>query len=146
MNKVQSEAQLEESLIQRLVGLGYDRVTILNNDDLCTNLKKQLEKHNSVTLSNQEFSRVLNQLDNGNVFDKAKLLRGSRIRVQKDNGEPLYLNLLKTEHWCQNQYQVTKSIGRIKGVFYEIKKYLMYSSLFSLTFFVFRKSISLSFR
>ena len=27
-----------------------------------------------------------------------------------------------------------KSIGRIKGVFYEIKKYLMYSSLFSLTF------------
>ena len=29
---------------------------------------------------------------------------------------------------------VQESIGRIKGVFYEIKKYLMYSSLFSLTF------------
>ena len=41
MTKIQSEAQLEESLIQRLVGLGYDRVTILNNDDLCANLKKR---------------------------------------------------------------------------------------------------------
>ncbi len=46
MNKIQSEEQLEKNLIQRLVGLGYDRVTILNNDDSCANLKKQLEKHN----------------------------------------------------------------------------------------------------
>ena len=114
MTKIQSEAQLEESLIQRLVGLGYERVTILNNDDLCANLKKQLEKHNKITLSDQEFSRVLNQLDTGNVFDKAKTLRQPKILVQKDNGDPLYLNLLNREHWCQNQYQVTNQ-ANIKG-------------------------------
>ena len=111
---IQSEAQLEESLIQRLIGLGYDRVTISNADDLRANLKKQLEKHTKIMLSNQEFSRVLNQLDNGNVFDKAKLLREPRILIKKDNGEPLYLNLLNTEHWCQNQYQVTNQV-KIQG-------------------------------
>ena len=114
MTKIQSEAQLEESLIQRLIGLGYDRITISNADDLCANLKKQLEKHNKIMLSNQEFFRVLNQLDKGKVFYKAKLLREPKIRVQKDNGEPLYLNLLNTEHWCQNQYQVTNQV-KIKG-------------------------------
>ncbi len=114
MTKIQSEAQLEESLIQRLVGLGYDRVTILNGDDLCANLKTQLEKHNNITLSDQEFSRILNQLDKGSVFDKAKILREPKILVQKDNGDPLYLNLLNREHWCQNQYQVTNQVN-IKG-------------------------------
>ena len=114
MTKIQSEAQLEESLIQRLVGLGYDRVTIFSNDDLCANLKTQLETHNNITLSDHEFSRVLNQLDKGSVFDKAKILREPKILVQKDNGDPLYLNLLNTEHWCQNQYQVTNQVN-IKG-------------------------------
>ena len=114
MTKIQSEAQLEESLIQQLMGLGYDRVMIRNSDDLLANLKTQLEKHNKVTLSDPEFSRVRNQLDNGNVFDRAKLLREPKIRIEKDNDEPLYLNLLNTEHWCQNQYQVTNQVS-VKG-------------------------------
>ena len=114
MNQVQTEAQLEEKLIQRLVGLGYERVAILNNADLCANLKKQLEKHNKITLSDHEFFRVLNQLDKGNVFDKAKILREPKIFIKKDNDEPLYLNLLNTKHWCQNQYQVTNQVS-VKG-------------------------------
>ena len=111
MNQIQTEAQLEENLIQRLVGLGYVHIKILNNDDLCINLKTQLEKHNKIKLGDHEFTRVLNQLDKGNVFDKAKILRGSKILIKKDNDKPLYLNLLNTEHWCQNQYQVTNQIN-----------------------------------
>ena len=114
MNQIQSEAQLEEKLIERLAGIGYERVTIRNNDELCANLKRQLEKHNMITLSDDEFSKVLIQLDKGNVFDKAKILRGQRIHVKKDNGDPLYLNLLNTKHWCHNQFQITNQV-KIKG-------------------------------
>jgi len=46
MNKIQSEAQLEDNLISQLQGLEYDRVTIKDEKDLLDNLKKQIEIHN----------------------------------------------------------------------------------------------------
>lgn len=110
MSQVQSEAQLEESLIKRLGGLGYDRVTITSDAELRANLKTQLEKHNKITLTDGEFARVMNQLNKGNVFDKAKTLREPKILVQSDDGDPIYINLLNTDHWCQNQYQVTHQV------------------------------------
>jgi len=64
-SKIQSEAQLEESLIKRLGGLGYDRVTIPDEVALLSNLKSQLEKFNKTQFSEAEFSRVLNHLDQG---------------------------------------------------------------------------------
>lgn len=105
----QSEAQLEQKLIQRLTGLGYEPVTIRNADDLRVNLKQQLEKHNQVTLTNAEFSRVLNHLDKGNVFERAKILR-DRMQLTRDDGSSIYLQFLNTDHWCQNQYQVTNQV------------------------------------
>ena len=111
MSQVQSEAQLEESLIKRLGGLGYDRVTITSDAELRANLKTQLEKHNKITLTDGEFARVMNQLNKGNVFDKAKTLREPKILVHTDDGEPLWINLLNTDHWCQNQYQVTHQVS-----------------------------------
>ena len=43
----QSEAELEQNLIERPSGLGYTPVKIRNVEDLKANLKTQLEKHNS---------------------------------------------------------------------------------------------------
>ncbi|MCP4698912.1 MAG: type I restriction endonuclease subunit R [Gammaproteobacteria bacterium] len=106
---MQSEAELEASLIQRLNGLGYESVTIADADDLRANLKKQLEKHNAVTLSDGEFARALNHLDKGNVFQRAKILR-DRVQIHRDDGTALYLQFLNTRHWCRNQYQVTRQI------------------------------------
>jgi type I restriction enzyme R subunit len=51
----QSEQELEQNLIQRLTGLGYEPITIRNAEDLQTNLKTQLEKHNNTQLSPEEF-------------------------------------------------------------------------------------------
>ena len=115
----QSEAQLEAELITRLTGLGYERVTIPDANALRANLKRQLEKHNGVVLSDAEFAKVLNHLDKGNVFDKAKILR-DRMQLTRDDGSPLYLRFLNTEEWCQNEYQVTNQItveGRYKTRF-----------------------------
>lgn len=105
----ESEAQLEQNLIARLTGLGYEPVKISNAADLRANLKAQLENHNSIQLSNEEFKRVLNHLDKGNVFDRAKRLR-DKMELSRDDGTTFYLEFLNTEHWCQNQYQVTNQI------------------------------------
>lgn len=107
----QSEAQLEEALVERLAGLGYERATIRTSDELFANLKQQLEKHNNITLSEPEFERVLNQLDKGNVFDKAKILR-DRVLIKRDDNTDLRLELLNTEEWCRNEYQVTHQISQ----------------------------------
>ena len=105
----QSEAELEAQLIQRLNGLGYESVRIKDADDLRANLKRQLEKHNDIRLSDHEFKRVLNHLGKGNVFERAKILRG-RAQIDRDDGTPVYVQFLNTAHWCQNQYQVTHQI------------------------------------
>lgn len=107
----ESEAQLEQNLIQRLKGLGYEPVTIRNAAELTANLKTQLEKHNNTQLSPEEFKRVLNHLDKGNVFDRAERLR-DKMELSRDDGSTTYLEFLNTEHWCQNQYQVTHQLAQ----------------------------------
>ena len=111
---IQSEAELEASLIERLTNLGYSLVTIKNVADLHANLKQQLETHNSSALNGQpltdsEFHKILNHLDSGNVFARAKILR-DRFQLTRDDGTSIYIQFLDTEHWCQNQYQVTNQI------------------------------------
>jgi type I restriction enzyme R subunit len=71
----QSEQTLENKLIDQLTGLGYERVPIQNEADLLINLKVQLEKHNKIQLTDGEFARILNHLNKGNIFEKAKILR-----------------------------------------------------------------------
>ena len=102
----QSEAELEQQLIERLTTLGYEPVTIRNAEDLKANLKTQLEKHNHIKLSDTEFKTILNHLDKGNVFDRAKRLR-DKMELNRDDGTTFYLEFINTEHWCQNQCQVT---------------------------------------
>lgn len=107
----QSEAQLEESLVKRLTGLGYERVLIANSEELIANLKRQIEKHNGLTLSDAEFERVLNHLDKGNVFDRAKTLR-DHYALKRDDDRTIWIQFLNMEEWCRNEYQVTHQIAQ----------------------------------
>jgi type I restriction enzyme, R subunit len=54
---------------------------------------------------------VMNLLSKGSVFEKGKTLR-ERQHIVKDNGDNLYFEFLNTEHWCQNQYQVTHQVSQ----------------------------------
>ncbi len=105
----QSEQTLENNLITQLVTLGWDRVSITDEESLLVNLKTQLEIHNKTTLSELEFKQILNKLAKGNLFQKAKTLR-DRVQYTKDNGDTGYLELINQLHWCKNQYQVTNQI------------------------------------
>ena len=74
----QPEQILEDNLIAQLVELGYTYVAIKDENDLFANFKSQLEKHNKVTLSDTEFKLILNHLNKGNVFDRAKIRQSGR--------------------------------------------------------------------
>lgn len=107
----QSEQILEEQLIAQLQKLGYGYITLNNEAALLGNLKNQLEKHNNISLSSSEFDKVLNILNKGSVFEKSKTLR-QKQHIVRDNGDNLYFEFLNTEHWCQNQYQVTNQVSQ----------------------------------
>ena len=108
----QTEAQLEENLITRLVGLGYARVTLKDSAAVIVNFKQQLQIHNHTTFSDAEFERILNHLDRGNVFDRAKTLR-EPMNLVRDNDERTYIEFLNVEEWCRNQYQVTHQVTQV---------------------------------
>ena len=105
----QPEQILEDNLITQLQSLGYDLVSIHDEKDLLKNLKNQLEKHNDITLSNAEFDKVLNHLNKGSLWERAKTLR-DKFHLTRDNGESLYLEFINQDAWCQNQFQVTRQI------------------------------------
>lgn len=105
----QPEQVLEEQLIEQLQKLNYSYVEIKDEKFLLSNLKKQLEKHNNITFSDKEFERVLHILSKGSVFEKAKTLR-EKQHIVRDNGDNLYFEFIQSEHWCQNQFQVTNQV------------------------------------
>jgi type I restriction enzyme, R subunit len=111
----QSEQVLEDQLLQRLQKLGYEYIPIRDEAELLNNLKTQLEKHNGVNFSDNEFARVLSLLGKGTVFEKAKTLRGKQSIV-RDDGTTLWFELLQQKHWCRNRYQVTRQVS-VEGLY-----------------------------
>ncbi|MGL5561120.1 MAG: type I restriction endonuclease subunit R [Tannerellaceae bacterium] len=113
----QPEQILENNLVGQLMQLGYEKVEIADERDLLANLRLQLEKHNERKLSEQEFAQVLNGINKGSIFERAKVLR-DRVAYTRDNGERTTLELLNTTHWCKNEFQVTQQVtmeGRFKN-------------------------------
>lgn len=111
----QSEQILEEQLISQLQKLGYHYISIADEKSLLANLKTQLEKHNRIEFSTTEFEKVVNIINKGSVFDKAKTLR-EKQHIVRDNGDNLYFEFIQTEHWCQNQFQVAQQIT-MQGIY-----------------------------
>jgi len=106
----QSEQQLENLLLKQLHSLGHAPVQINDEKALLANLKTQLEKHNKVTFSDNEFKKVVNILNAGTVFERAKTLRGIKHHIVKDDGETLYFEFINQTEWCKNEFQVTNQV------------------------------------
>ena len=105
----QPEQILENNLVLQLQKLGYQKVSIKDENDLLANLKKQLEIHNKVTFSANDFKQILNAINKGNIFERAKLLR-ERVVYTNDEGETKTIELINQIHWCQNEFQVTQQV------------------------------------
>ncbi len=106
---IEAESVLEEKLVQQLVQLGYKKVSISNEAELLGNFHKQLEIHNEKAISQGEFQQILNAINKGNVFERAKILR-DRVDYITDSGDNSTVELINQIHWCQNQFQVAQQI------------------------------------
>lgn len=106
----QSEAQLEQQLIDQLAAQDYKRVQIKDYDALLANFKAQFEKFNSDKIgghsfSDKEWERILNFISGKGIFESAKVLRDKFV-LERDNGDKIYLSLLD-EDFTKNIFQVT---------------------------------------
>ena len=52
---------------------------------------------------------LVNHLQKGSVFEKAKILH-DKINLLRDDGTSDYIDFLNTSQWCQNEYQVTQQV------------------------------------
>ncbi|MBE9468335.1 MAG: type I restriction endonuclease subunit R [Bacteroidetes bacterium] len=112
--KTQAEQILENNLVAQLQNLAYKYVVIKDENDLLANLKSQLEIHNSTStrpcvLSDNDFKQILNYINKGNIFERAKILR-DRVPFTNDKGEHKTIELINQIQWCKNQFQVTQQV------------------------------------
>lgn len=108
----QSEQQLEKTLISQLVRLGFSSIVLADTGALMQNLKAQLEAFNTTTFSDTEFDRIVNHLNKGDRFARAKTLR-DRFVLRRDDDTTTFVRFFNMEHWCQNEYQVAQQITQV---------------------------------
>lgn len=106
----QSEAQLEEQLIEQLQNQNYTRVDIPDYDTLAANFKVQFEIFNKAklegkALSDKEWERVLNYVNGNSIFESAKILRDKFV-LERDDTSKIYVAFFD-EDYSKNIYQVT---------------------------------------
>lgn len=113
----QSEATLEQGLIETLKSMSYEYVSIQEEDNLDANFKKQLEVHNRKELAlhgrkhftAKEFEKIKIYLEGGTRFEKAKKLR-DLFPLELENGQRVWVEFLNRQQWCQNEFQVSNQI------------------------------------
>lgn len=108
----QSESQLEKTLMSQLQRLGFSPVVLADSDALVKNLKFQLEKFNETVFSDAEFTRILNHVNKGDRFAKAKTLR-DRFALTCDDETTKYIRFFNMEQWCKNEYQAAQQITQV---------------------------------
>ena len=107
----QSEAQLENKLIDLLIDDGYKRVYIKDEDALIKNFREQLNIFNEKNLENKpltdsEFERFLIQINGKSIFQSSKILR-MKQELLRDDGTKVFLELMNTHDWCKNNFQIS---------------------------------------
>ena len=106
----QPEQVLEDDLVAQLVGLGFERATVSNEDELLANLKARLEAFNNINLSEAEFRKVVNHLTRSpTVFARARTLR-DRCNLQRDDGSRIWLRFFDGDTPLNNHWQVTQQV------------------------------------
>ncbi len=111
MGSYESEAKLENKMIDQLVKQGYEQVQIEDVNSLEKNFREQVNKHNKIELkgkelSDKEFERLMVKISGKGIFQSAKELR-QKHDIQRDDGSIVYIELFNTKDWCRNNFQVT---------------------------------------
>lgn len=110
----QTEAQLEEDFIARLVSQGYEKFKGRTSEELYANLKIQIEKLNNFKFSNDEWERFLSEyLDRktDTVTDKTRKVQEDYIYdFVDDEGQIRNIKIIDKKNIYNNFLQVTSQV------------------------------------
>lgn len=104
------EKQIEENFIHKLIELKYTyRPDICDRNSLEQNFREKFEHLNHVHLSDSEFTRLLEEITDSDVYYSSKRLR-ERNTFFREDGTPLQYTLVNIKDWCKNDYEVVRQL------------------------------------
>lgn len=108
---IQSEAQLEQQFLEKLQEMKYIyRNDIRNLDSLEKNFRQKFERLNYVSLSDDEFRKLLQENVTSDVFAASKHLREKQTFVRND-GTTFDYGLVNLRDWCKNEFEVVNQLS-----------------------------------
>ena len=101
------ESQIENSFIKKLT---TDHKYVYRDDirdrkSLEQNFREKFQILNRVHLTDAEFTRLMEEITDSDVFDSSKRLR-ERNTFFREDGTPLQYTLVNIKDWCKNDYEV----------------------------------------
>lgn len=115
----QSEAALETAFINLLTEQGYTHLQIHSSDELISNMRRQLEKLNDYTFSNDEWKRFFSQNianTNDSIVEKTKRIQEDNVQVLKrDDGSSKNITLIDKKTIHNNSLQVVNQYAESSG-------------------------------
>jgi type I restriction enzyme R subunit len=105
-----NEQQIEQALITKLQDLKYTyRPEIRDRASLEKNFREKFEALNRVTLTPNEYVRLMEQIVTPDVFIASRTLR-ERQTFDRDDGTPLHYTLVNIKDWCKNTFEVVNQL------------------------------------
>ena len=92
-----------------MVDLGYEKVTVSNEEELVRNFRKQLSLHNEAKLegvpfTDKEFERIMRHVEGKSVFQSAKILRDKFV-LEREDGSTMYVEFFDSQNWCKIDFK-----------------------------------------
>ena len=116
----QSEAALEKEFIELLQTQGYEYFVAKSEDELVLNLRKQIEKLNNITFTDNEWDDFFNTYianKNEGIVEKSKTIQEDYIKVLKrENGSSQNITLIDKKDIHNNYLQVINQYEANDGV------------------------------
>ena len=110
LEKYENEHDLEEAFVAKLQDLKYEyRRDIDNRASLEANFRQKFETLNRVTLTDNEFQRLLNDIVTPDVYKASRSLRNRETFI-RDDGTPLNYTLVNIRDWCKNTFEVVNQL------------------------------------
>ena len=121
----QSEAALERDFIKLLSEQGYEDTIIHSEEELVSNLRRQLEKLNNYRFSEEEWQRFFTAAianPNEHIVEKTRKIQEDNIQVLiRDDGSSKNITLIDRKNIHNNYLQVINQIviGKSEGAKYD---------------------------
>ena len=115
--RYQSEAELEQDFINRLICNGYDYLTISSESELINNLRFQIEKLNKIKFSDDEWERLYTtHISNPNlsIIEKTTTVQKDEVKTIKlDNDSSINIKFFDKKDIFANTIQVINQYTNI---------------------------------